>query len=306
MLRRTAALLVSIAVVGLSPLFAVSYAGADTGGVTCPPQQPICLIVVVGPGGSSPSPTPSSSGGGTSAECQMPGTGEPVDCYLNAFGWWSNSQGCYFRAADPQPPSSDPAWQGHYPNGQIYIATCLAAGGTGGGWLWLANAPDGFGGTPSPATLAQRALNSMRLDGPEIGMAPGQGKAGLVGLPVWLWTQVSASTWGPTSASASIPGLTVTATARAEKIVWDMGDGHAVTCTSPGTPYSVAKGSGSSPTCGHVYTRSSANQPDQAYPVTATTTWSVSWAGGGQSGLLTVTRVSRTTVRIGELQVLVS
>jgi len=276
------------------------------GGVDCPPTQPVCIVVVTGPG-STPSPSPSGGGGGTPAvACVAPVTHETLPCFDQSWGWWSNSQGCYFRAADPQPPGTDPVWQGHFPQGQVYIATCLGAPGTGGGWLWLPDPPDGFGGTPSPGTLAQRALDSMRLDGPEIGMAPGQGKTGLVGLPVWLWTAVSAATWGPTSASASIPGLTVTATARGEQIVWDMGDGHAVTCTNAGTPYSVDKGNAPSPTCGHVYTRSSANQPDHAYPVTATTTWSVSWAGGGQSGLLTVTRVSRTTVRIGELQVLVS
>jgi hypothetical protein len=32
----------------------------------------------------------------------------------------------------------------------------------------------------------------------------------------------------------------------------------------------------------------------------------VSWAGGGESGVLTATRTSSTSVRIGELQVLVT
>ena len=137
-------------------------------------------------------------------------------------------------------------------------------------------------------------------------MAPGPGKTGLVGLPVWLWTTVSPSTWGPTSASASIPGLSVTATARATRIVWDMGDGHTVTCANPGTPFTSASASAASPTCGHVYTRSSALLPGAVYPVVATTTWEVAWSGGGQSGVLTVTRTSRTSVRIGELQVLTS
>jgi len=146
----------------------------------------------------------------------------------------------------------------------------------------------------------------MRLDGPAIGMAPDASGTGLVGLPVWMWTEVRASTWGPTSATASIPGLSVTATARASKVEWDMGDGHTVTCTSPGTAYTKAAGDAQSPTCGHVYRRSSAGQPGDAYPVTATTTWTVSWSGGGQSGVLTVTRTSRTSVRIGKLQVLVT
>jgi hypothetical protein len=38
--------------------------------------------------------------------------------------------------------------------------------------------------------------------------------------------------------------------------------------------------------------------------VTAVTIWQVTWSGGGQDGVLTVTRTSRTRVRIGEMQAL--
>ncbi len=228
-------------------------------------------------------------------------------CYDPTFGWWSNIDGCYFKVVEPPPPPTDSAWNGHYPSGRVYQTTCLGSPGSGGGWVWLADNPDGYGGVAaSPATLAQRAVDLMRLAGPDIGMAPGAGKTGLVGLPVWLWTAVSASTWGPTSATASVPGVSVTARAEATRIVWDMGDGHSVTCTGPGTPYTTSQGDSRSPTCGHVYAASSAAQPNHAYTVTATTTWSVTWTGGGQSGALTVTRTSTTQVRIGELQVLVS
>ena len=137
-------------------------------------------------------------------------------------------------------------------------------------------------------------------------MAPELGKSGLVGLPVWMWTSVSARTWGPASATASVPGLSVTATAQAIKVAWDMGDGHTVTCANPGTPYARSRGAAMSPTCGYRYDRSSADQPGAAYAVTATTTWAVTWSGGGGTGALTVTRSSTARVRIGELQVLVS
>lgn len=303
----TRATSVAVGVVSLVLVLGVPSASADSGGgVTCPPTQPVCVITVEGPG-TSPSPTPGGgSGNGGTPACVVPNTHEAVPCYDANWGWWSNSQGCYFEAAAPQPPATDPVWNGHYPNGQVYVATCLGGGGIGGGWVWLPNPPDGYGPTVSPATLAQRALDTMRLDGPAIGMAPPAGKAGLVGLPVWMWTTVSPSTWGPTSASASIPGLTVSATAQAVRIVWDMGDGHTVTCDGPGTPFTSSSPSTSSPTCGHTYARSSASMPGAVYPVTATTTWRVSWSGGGQSGVLTVTRVSRTSVHIGELQVLTS
>ena len=154
--------------------------------------------------------------------------------------------------------------------------------------------------------MAQRAVSAMRLTGPVIRTAPAAGKEGLVGLPVWMWTPVTATTWGPASATATVPGLSVTARARATRIVWEMGDGHSVTCANPGTAYTTAKGATTSPTCGYVYPQSSASQPDHAFALTATTTWRVTWTGGGQSGVLTVTRRSTAQIRIGELQVLVS
>ncbi len=280
---------------------------ADTGGgVTCPPDLPACVVVVTGPGSPGSGGTGPTDPPGTRV-CKVPTTGAETPCYDPTFGWWSNVDGCYFKAVEPPPGATDPAWNGHYPNGRVYQTTCLGGPGIGGGWVWLASTPDGYGGVAAtPATLAQRATDSMRLTGPNIGMAPAAGKTGLVGLPVWLWTAVSPSTWGPTSATATVPGLSVTATARAQKVVWDMGDGHSVTCLNPGTAYTTSKGAAASPTCGYRYTHSSASQPGSVYTVTATTTWSVAWAGGGQSGVLTVTRTSTTSVRIGELQVLVS
>jgi hypothetical protein len=145
-------------------------------------------------------------------------------------------------------------------------------------------------------------MQRLRLDGAQIAMAPPAASV-LVHVPVWLWTPVSAVTWGPASATAAVAGLSVTATARATRIVWQMGDGHAVTCTGPGTPYQASYGAAASPTCGYVYQRASAHQPGGAFTLTATTTWQVDWTGGGQAGALTTTRTSTSRVRIGELQV---
>ena len=144
----------------------------------------------------------------------------------------------------------------------------------------------------------------MALTGPAIRLSIPADKFATVGVPVWLWTEVTPTTWGPNSATASVPGLSVTATAQARQIVWDTGDGRSETCRNPGTPYYT--GGVVSPTCQHVYERSSAQEPDTAYRVTATTTWDVTWTGGGTSGSLTVTRVSTGSVRVGEVQVLVT
>ena len=151
--------------------------------------------------------------------------------------------------------------------------------------------------------MAAQAINQLPIQGPQIETAPNSAGSGLVGLPVWLWTAVSGATWGPTSATASVPGLSVTATARATKIEWDMGDGHSVTCANPGTPYAASFGGQPSPTCGYVYTASSHGTSGGRFTITGVTTWQVDWAGGGESGVITVTRQSTSSVRIDELQV---
>lgn len=285
-----------------------SAAADDTGGsVECPPNRTVCVIVVTDPGAGGGGGTPGDSTPPASKHiCYWPDTGEPMDCH-GTFGWWSETDQCFYQKANPQPGRDDPAWKGNYPRGAIYEATCPGGGGTGGGTLWFENPPDGYGGTgPSARDLATRAVRLLPIEGPAIGMAPRPGSVGLVGLPVWMWTAVSPRTWGPVSATASVPGMSVTATAHAEKVVWDMGDGHTVTCRSPGTVYTLGRGGGKSPTCGYVYARPSGSRPGGAYVVTATTTWGIDWTGAGESGALTVTRSSTLDVRIGELQVLVT
>jgi hypothetical protein len=161
------------------------------------------------------------------------------------------------------------------------------------------------GGGVSVEAIALRAIELLPLRGPVIGIAPRPGGSGLVGLPVWMWTSVTPSTWGPVEATASVPGVAVTARAQASRITWSMGDGAAVVCAGPGTPYERRYGTRSSPTCGHLYVRASRDRPRGIYPVAATTTWIVSWSivGGDLGGTVVTTRRSTTAVRINELQV---
>jgi hypothetical protein len=275
--------------------------------VVCASDTVFCVVRADAPAAPATSEGPASSpitpaGGGG---CTSP-AGVDMPCHSDAFGWFNSSDGCYYRPVDPPPPATDPVWEGRYPQGAIYQSTCVGQPGTGGGWAWLATPPDGGGGGAgvTPGELAQQAMRRLTLTGPAVRTAPPAGAMGLVNAPVWMWTDVTPTTWGPTTATASVPGLTVTATAQAVRIVWDMGDGHTVTCTGPGTPYRRELGSGRSPSCGYVYTRSSADQPGARYSVTATTTWRVTWAGGGQQGALTAVRASTTRLQIGELQVL--
>jgi len=207
-----------------------------------------------------------------------------------------------YVAWDPQPPPDDALWDGHPPGGAFYFAYCVVGGvrvredPALTGWY----PPAG----PTPEELARRALATITLRGAAIGVAPDPAGAGLTGLPVWLWTAVNAQTWGPNTASSSSGGLSVTITARAVQIVWDMGEGHQVVCANPGTAYQSAYGNQPSPTCGYIYAQPSRTQPSGRYTITATTTWRVDWdAGGGRTGVIVTTRAAQTTIRIDELQV---
>lgn len=284
-------------------------ADAD-GDVACPPRSPYCIVEVVDPR-TSGDPGSDDGGGGSSSggserHCYEKWTGDEIACYDEYWGWWDDESSCYWKLLETQPPDSV-TWEGHYPDGAIYAVMCFPVYplSSAGGWAWRATPPPGYGGiAATPAQLAQRAVDQMKLTGPDIRMSIPADKFATVGVPVWLWTDVTSTTWGPNSATASVPGLSVTATANARQIVWDTGDGRSETCRNPGTPYYT--GGVVSPTCQHVYERSSADQPDTAYSVTATTTWDVTWTGGGTSGSLTVTRVSTGSVRVGEVQVLVT
>ncbi|MGH3680104.1 MAG: hypothetical protein ACRDT2_07615 [Natronosporangium sp.] len=251
------------------------------------------------------------SGGDGERTCQAPGLGT-IPCVDPAMGWWSSSVECYVHLLDPQPPAGDPLWEGHDTDeGAVYEFNCWE--GDPGAWFpssgFRAEEPE----QPSVAELAQQAIDSIPLPGPHVGIAPDPSGAGLVGLPVWLWTENVEATWGPVPGQATIPGvITVTARAEAARITWDMGDGNTVACDDPGTPYQARFGSEPSPTCGHVYSVASAGQPDGRFAITATTDWRVEWwveprgSGAESADDIGFVRDSTTSVRINELQVVTS
>ncbi|MEU5001542.1 hypothetical protein [Streptomyces sp. NPDC021622] len=156
--------------------------------------------------------------------------------------------------------------------------------------------------------MAQQAREQLRLPSPDISMSPAGEQ--LVKLPTWLW--LARGSWEPVSATAAVPGVSVTAVARPAKVVWKLGDGSSVTCRGPGTPYDEGvrkKGpedpGRASPDCGHTYRSSSAGQPAGAYTVSATIHWTVTWAGAGDSGTFPgMTTTSTAQVRVAESQAL--
>ena len=188
--------------------------------------------------------------------------------------------------------------------GAYYLVTCAGQNqSTNGGIVWL---PIGAGGAapvlPNPAILAQQAIGQLTLPSLQIDASPAIGADQLVGLPTWLW--LGPAGWQAATATAAVPGESVTATATPISVTWSFGDGATQVCHGPGTPYAATDSPDQpSPTCGHTYTTSSAGRPDNAFTVTATVSWSVAWTGGGQNGTVPdLHNTATTTLRVADVQ----
>lgn len=317
-MRRAIGALIAVtaAAVGV-PIAIPNAARADTSCAEVDPATGTCVVSVTGPSGSgSSAPTnPGRSNTGTGAACYWdpsidhfttPPAG-PVPC-TSQYGYWSNSEQCYITLDRPQPPAGDVTWQGHQPgDGAVYV--CYQPQSDMGIFFWAKVPPPASGAGPTPRGVAQIAIQRMNLSAINIGLAPkpGAGSVGLVGMPVWMWaSSPTAQTTGPVTEAASAGGLTITATARLQRVTWSMGDGTNVVCRGAGTPYVPADGRGPSPDCGHTYLSSSSNQPGGTFTVTATSDWVVTWSGAGQSGTIQLPGLSRSTqIEVGEAQVLV-
>lgn len=261
-----------------------------------------CGVGVPGYGGAGPAAPLKNTHSGSSdpVACvtqEMPP--RDVPCSDADLGTWSNARACYIKAESPPPPLTDAVWSGNT-TGSIY--RCSSSGiwsGPGSYLFWADSAP---GVIPDPRVLALQAVTQMRLRAVEIGMAPdpSPGSVGLVGLPIWLWVaSPDQSTWGPNTKTASAGGYSVTATGKVTQVVWSMGDGGTVACTSTGTTYADSFGVSSSPDCGYRYTKQG------TYTVTATSYWTINWSGIGETGVINQTYTSSVVVTIGELQTVV-
>ena len=271
-----------------------------------------CLIeitvpLVIDPISGAHSGEGNGSGDVPAPTCQN-ARGNEIPCTLTGFGSWSSAKHCYVSRAEPQPPPTDPIWTGQTTGAiyQCYVPPENAPLLFGAVSLFWSAAPP-VAPTLTPEQAAEIVVAGMGLSAVDIGIVPEPGPAsvGLVGLPVWMWAQRTPNTWGPLTRTANAGGVTITATARVNQVVWDMGDGDKVTCTTPGTVYSDEYGDRMSPDCGHRYTETSVGLPGDAYPVSATSSWIVDWNGGGRSGQISVELSAQTQIQVGELQVLV-
>lgn len=329
--RQHAAAVAAAVAAGLVLGAATAFAGDSYGTVTCDQTpSPLCELEAGASGSGGPGRAPSTSdpdrpgGGGPDA----PAPREPGDSIT---GGESGQADCSYVKSDYQPPaggvatiafrtSTRASGSAHLVRTRSPRARVPAPSGEPGAWyLWRCTGegtsdalyrpprwiPDGeqLGAAllPSPAELAQSARGQLRLPSPTIATSPTLDQ--LVHLPTWLWLSGG---WRDVSATASVPGVAVTAVAVPLSAVWSMGDGTTVTCAGAGTPYPVNGDPRSpSPDCGHVYRRSSAGNPAQEFAVTATVRWRVTWSGAGQGGAFPdMTTSNSTSFRVLESQAL--
>ncbi|MFB6677023.1 ATP/GTP-binding protein [Streptomyces sp. NPDC056390] len=213
---------------------------------------------------------------------------------------------CTYTKLDPQPPASNLAMQDgkrQGGKGAVYQVLCMETGRVGTVWI-----PAGQPAAPQidPEVLAHRAVDSMKLLGPEIANPRAAGKY-VVGMPTWMWVDESPTTFGPNTATATAGGVTVTATAKVSSIRWNMGDGtEPETCDGPGTKYQASMGKAKSPDCGHVYEQASSTSKGGKFHGIATATWTIDWQVTGapaNAGQFTEVRATPFSVAVHEVQV---
>ena len=159
----------------------------------------------------------------------------------------------------------------------------------------------------TPEVLAAQAARFLPLPAPIIRTNPAADLDQLVNLETWLW--VDQASWGRRTATAAVPGLSVTVVASPTSVTWRPGDGTVQVCRGPGTAYDPARPPGAQrPSCSHTYRRSSAEEPAGRYRMTATTTWTIRWTASGavsaSGSLPPLERSAQTSVRVVEAEAL--
>lgn len=285
-LMSAVAVAVVVVVAGAQP----GWAGLG-GQVDCKanPTDPSCVVIVVAPGGAG-------SDGNDSVTCTV--AGQPAPCFDPNWGWLG-SDGCRYKL-DPNPPDWVKIPEGKNPSdGAWYMRTCPKIGNRDESVdaVWLDNQD-----APMLGALITQSIAELHLPRPQIRLNPAAPAPQVVFVPTWLW--VDPVVWNSRSATAAVPGLSITAVATPIAVRWETGDGGGATCGqgtawTPGTDPAAA-----SPDCGHTYTVSSRSQADGMFTVTATITWKVTWSGGGQTGTEpALTSTSTAQVRVAESSV---
>ncbi len=268
------------------------------GNTVCDQPKPGCTVSAGTSGHSGNQTTGAKSGG--DGKCRNP-EGQEIPCERD--GAWAGADGCYYKPLDLSADTiaalgGQPAGAGSW-----YERTCVGTVGNAevglGGPVWLNTPP-----VVAPQVLARQARSMLTLPNVAIRVNPAGDQ--LVGLPSWL--SLDPASWRTQSATAAVPGVSVTATATPTQAVWSMGNGDSVVCHGPGTPWRPGTDpAAASPDCGYRYPRSSAGAPGGSYAVTVTISWQVTWAGAGQAGTIPgLTTAGAVQVRVAESQTVIT
>ena len=178
---------------------------------------------------------------------------------------------------------------------------------------WLGRVCDGFvqsingmgivpeGGAVDPVALAAQARASIPIVDPGIETSPDADQQTYAQVTTWLW--IDGSWWKTYTATASAGRVSATVTASPVSASWSTGDGGNVTCDGPGVEW--RRGLDDDDTyCSHVYRQSSAGREGNAYPLTVTVSFEVTWSSnvGGGGALEGLERTSSRSLRVGEIQ----
>jgi hypothetical protein len=291
--RSRRVLLVGAIIVTLMVSAVPARAEDGTGGVECDDKSQSCDVGA----GSNPSSGPDSGSSGGNGSCHNP-SGAVIPCEIN--GAWAGSDGCYYKPLDLSNDEIDGLGGQPAGGGGWYQRTCYNGGGGLAIVVWVPGAPP----VNSPEVLARLARSRLSLPTAVVRLNPAGDQ--LTNLPAWL--SLDRSSWAAQSATASVPGVSVTATARPMQAVWAMGDGGRVVCTGPGTPWVAGTDPGvASPDCGYVYRHSSASAVGGVFTVSVTVSWQVTWAGAGHSGTIAgLTTTGTVQVRVQESQAIIT
>ncbi|HEX6196412.1 MAG TPA: hypothetical protein VFZ37_10895 [Jiangellaceae bacterium] len=156
-----------------------------------------------------------------------------------------------------------------------------------------------------PEVLMEVAYNAMDIPEPTLAWNPSRGgdTATFVNFDTWVWLDDSPITL---EVNAEAGGNVATVTATLDSMTASAPTAEPASCAGAGLPWTPDADAEAG--CQIVFTRSSANQPGQATPVTVETTWTVTWSANGvpQGSLEPQTLATVTDVPVAEVQTIVT
>lgn len=235
-------------------------------------------------------------GNGVNIDCNANGTivwnGSTYQCEING---WSFSGGCYIQPVVPQPATDDPIWGSSDPStNRAQWEDCTNIPPTLVGAKEIIGPCVGYCAGPNPV---ERITNELRINQPDLGMAPNgaapgaPAQIGFVNQNVWFWSR-NLDTSTQTRSAGNVVGTRTFVSAN-----WKIYKGNsteplqtpALLCTSD-YEYTPDKGSAPSPdpACGFQFTA-----PD-TYRIVLTTSWTLVITQNGMQNQQTITSTPTT------------